>query len=141
MLPQEPGALCTVRPSGRPSIFHPGRRLPCAAAYGLFPFAIGAAYLAAAGVYALATRGLAGPYTWLNFRSGLTAAAVFVALAVGAAAFGALWALTRARDRRADAVRAKQKAVAVAAAGVAAAAAAAAEAAAGGGEREALAAA
>ena len=117
-------------------------RLPCAAAYGLFPFAIGAAYLAAAGVYALATRGLAGPYIWLNFRSGLTAAAVFVALAVGAAAFGALWALTRARDRRADAVRAKQKAVAVAAAGVAAAAAAAAaEAAAGGGELEALAAA
>ena len=114
-------------------------RLPCAAAYGLFPLAIGAAYLAAAGVYALATRGLAGPYTWLNFRSGLTAAAVFVALAVGAAAFGALWALTRVRDRRAGAVRAKQKAAAVVAAVVAAAAAAEAEA--GGGEREALAAA
>jgi hypothetical protein len=87
-------------------------RVPCAAAYGLFPLVVGAGYLAAAGAYAAATRGLAGPYAWLDFRDGRTAASVFIALAVGAAAFAALWAVTRARDRRAERVRAAEKAAA-----------------------------
>ena len=79
-------------------------RLPCAAAHLASPLVAAALYLCAAGAYTLATRGR-GPYPWLDFRSGRTAATIGAGLAVLLVAFALLFAATRARDRAAAAWR------------------------------------